>query len=113
MMPTPWMVTLMRWSAGVKDEYGDPTAEYVEEDLWLHGLAPGAMDLDQPNRNAEEVLWTLYAPGGTTVASQDLIILPWDPATQYEVNGRSKDWTKGPWDYPDAGVVIELRKVAG
>lgn len=109
-MPAPWKVLLLRWSEGVKDEYGDASSEYVEEDLWLHGLAPGAMDLNVPNRDADEVKWTLYAPAGTTVSAQDLVIVD---SEEYQVNGDSLDWTRGPWIYPDAGVVIELRKVDG
>ena len=109
-IPTPYKLTVRRYSSTQEDEYGNAVPVWAEEEIAVHGMAPGAIDLEDVTRNAEEVSWTVYAPAGTVVRTQDTVLIDGD---EYQVIGRVKDWSQGPWANPVAGVVFELKRTEG
>ncbi len=114
MIPAPHTLHVRRWSdGGGTDPHGNPLPGQhgAPEALPVHGYAPGASrEAVEAGRNTTEIAWTVYAPAGTQVAAEDLVVLG---GVEYEVVGDSLDWAKGPWLNPVAGVVIELRKQRG
>ena len=109
---TRHVLLVQRYAEGAKDRHGNVTVTYLPtEPVPIRAAAPGAaQERIVAGRNPDEVAWTLYAPAGVQVASRDRAI--W-LGVEYEVMGDSLDWSHGPWDFPDAGVVIELRRQGG
>lgn len=102
-----------RRQVGAKDPHGNPVVTYADGIDWpVHGYSPGAnVEPGQPNRDLSLILWTVYAPAGGNAPSElDLVTLE---GTDYAVEGRPADWTKGPWQHPTAGIVVELKKAEG
>jgi hypothetical protein len=65
----------------------------------------------QTNRDLSVVAFTVYSPASADLpGARDLVTLD---GADYAVNGTPKDWTRGPWANPSAGVVVELRRVEG
>ena len=112
-LPTPWTLGVRRHAGSVKDAHGNTTSVFAEPIAWpVHGVAPGAMDEPfEARRDSSLVLWTVYAPkSSATPTERDRVIFD---GVEYAVNGRPKDWTRGPWPNPAAGIVVELRNVEG
>lgn len=112
MIPAPHSITVKRQQLGAVDAHGNPTVTYsTPETIAVHGIAPGASaESVAAGRNVDSVAWTVYAPAGTVIAAADVVTVA---GVDYEVNGDSLDWTRGPWPNAAAGVVIELRRRSG
>ena len=107
-----YAITVKRYQSGALDAHGNPAITYsAPESIDVHGIAPGASaESVASGRNVDSVAFTIYAPAGVVVGAKDLVTLD---GTDYEAEGDSLDWTRGPWANSAAGVVIELRKWAG
>lgn len=113
MIPTPYSLTVRPFLAGVTDDYGNPVNAWGSSRSWqVHAVAPGAMEEPgQTNRDLSVVAFTVYAPASDALPGvRDLVTVD---GVDYAVNGTPKDWTRGPWANPAAGVVVELRRVEG
>lgn len=107
------LLGVRRYAGASKDAHGNATTTYGDPFDWeVHGLAPGAMG--EPgvlNRDASEVEWTVFAAKSSKVPTErDLVVVD---GQDFAVEGRPKDWTRGPWQHPTAGVVVELRRLEG
>lgn len=111
-LPTPHTVGHRAFTPGVADGRGNVEGGWADPvDLRVHSVAPGATD--EPGTAARDlslIAWTIHAPAGTDVGPRDLIVVG---GREYRVNGEMRDWTKGPWSMPIAGVVIELLRAEG
>lgn len=112
-IPTPWVLTLRRFSTVVDDSHGNDIPVYGDPEPWpVHAYAPGAND--EPgvaNRDLSMILWTVHAPAAEPIPRErDLVTLEGD---DYRVDGRPRDWSKGPWPFPEAGVVVYLVRAEG
>lgn len=113
MIPTPHAVSVRRWvPGGTPNPHGYSEGSHgPAEPLPVHALAPGASEeARQSGRDVSEVAWTVYAPAGTVIGSEDLVTVG---ADEFEVVGDSLDWTRGPWPNAAAGVVFELKRQEG
>lgn len=113
MLPTPWSVGVKRFSPdGVEDAHGNSSDAYAEPlPLPCYFIAPGAMDEPaNANRDLSVVEFTIGAPENPNLpAERDRVVLE---GVEYAVNGKPKDWNRGPFGYRP-GVTFELRKVEG
>lgn len=113
MLPTPHTLQVKRRISGTKDAHGKPAITYATATDWLvHGYAPGAnVEPTNPNRDLSLILWTVYAPANDDAPAElDRVVLE---GAEYAVEGRSADWTNGPWPHPTAGIVVELKRAEG
>lgn len=111
-LPTPYTVAHKRYDGGAVDAHGNPKPSWLAPvDLKVHAIAPGAMEVDRDGtRDLSKVLYTLLCPAGTTADIKDLIGVD---GTDYAIEGEPKDWSRGPWHHPTAGVQIYLKAVEG
>lgn len=111
-LPTPYTVGHRVFSSTGRDSHGNPIKTFAPAvDLKVCGIAPGAMaEPDNINRDLSVVLFSLFCPAGTVVGELDRIVMGVD---EYDIEGRPKDYTQGPWDNSIAGVVIELKATEG
>lgn len=134
-LPTPWLVHIERklvggdqaaWAAADKpwtesvdawqeatspqelNPHGYATAKYAEpEPLWVHAISDGpSKELVDAGGNTDEIAKTVYAPSHAQVGYEDRVVID---GIKYEVAGSPKDWTRGPWLNPIAGIEISLR----
>ena len=110
MIPALYTITFRTYSEGEPDRYGDVTPVWTDREIPVHGMAPGAQERSDGDRTSEEVAWTVYAPSGTVVSSKDSAIID---GREYQVIGQPADWSRSPFPFGDAGVVIELRNQEG
>ena len=113
MLPTSYTLGVKRRVEGEKDSHGNPRVTYAAPTDWrVHGLQPGAnIETAQPNRDLSEIVWTVYAPASDEAPGElDLVVVDGE---DFEVEGRLADWTRGPWEHPTAGIVVELRRHTG
>ena len=102
-----------RYTSGTEDAHGNADSDYAEPVEWdVLGVAPGGMaEPYYPDRDLSDIAWTVYAlPSDNTPTERDRVDFDGDT---YEVNGRPKDWTHGPWQNPSAGIVVELKRTEG
>ena len=112
-LPTPHLVHVRRWAISMTtDPHGNPIGAHGEpEELWVHSIAPGPTVEDvQAGRSTVASDLTVLAPAGTTLGADDLVIVD---GIEYHADGDSRDWTKGPWPMPIAGVELELSRKRG
>ena len=112
-LPTPHLIHVRRWSVGVtQDPHGNPVGAHGEpEELWVHSIAPGPTVEDvQAGRSTVASDLTVLAPAGTSLDARDLVIVG---GAEYHADGGSRDWTRGPWVNPVAGVQLELVRKDG
>lgn len=111
-LPVPYTVQRKPYQGTVEDVHGNVTDSWgTAVDLPVHGIAPGAMDEPgQGQRDVSMVEFSLLCPAGTVADERDRITLD---GKDFDINGRPRDYTRGPWDNPVAGVVIELKRVEG
>lgn len=111
-VPTPYTAGLRKHSGSGRDALGNTVQSWGEAvDMPVHWGSPGAMDEPgKANRDASAIEWTLCVPPGTDVGERDRVV--WN-GEEYDVSGRPRDWTQGPWVNPVAAVVIELERVEG
>ena len=107
------LLSVRRWSESAEvDKHNNPVGGYGEpEPLPVLALEPGASrEAVASGRVTDEVAWTLYCPAGTQVGGRDVVAID---GIDYPVNSDSLDWTRGPWENPAAGVVVELLRKRG
>lgn len=118
-MQTHHTLGVRRRIAGSKDARNNPTITYGASAPWqVHSYAPGAAGsstannaVNLPNRDLSLILWTVYAPAnGEAPTELDLVVLD---GVEYAVEGRPGDWTNGPHPFPNAGLVVELKRAEG
>lgn len=111
-LPTPYTVGHRRWVEGEENPHGYTEGHHGDAvDLAVHAIAPGpSQESIAAGRNPTEIAWTIYAPAGTTANSADLFVVD---GLEYEVDGMPRDYTRGPWPNPVAGVTIELKRQGG
>lgn len=111
-LPTPYALTVREPTPGDPDEFGNPTTTWTERTWRVHGVAPGGMsEPDQPNRDLSLIAFTIYGPKADAPTSEHAEIQV--DGEWFTIEGRPKDWTRGPWPHPTAGVVVELRRAEG
>lgn len=112
MFPTPYVLQVRRRVEAV-DEWGDPVPGWGAPEPWpVHGLAPGVMDEPwAPDRERSDIAWTVYAPAdGRVPTERDQVVVDGEA---FQVSGRPRDFSMGPWPDDWAGVVVELTRIEG
>lgn len=107
------VLQVRRYTAATKDALGNDVPTFADPIDWpVRQVDPGAMsEPREPHRDASVVVFTVHAnPHPNTPTARDRVIVDGD---EYAVNGHPKDWTRGPWRNPVAGIVVELRNVEG
>ena len=111
-LPTPYRLPLRERVAGDRDDFGNVEWTWVEREWAVHGIAPGVMDEPMmSNRDLSRIVYTVFGPkrdAPTTESAEIQVDGEWFP-----IDGKPKDWTRGPWEHPTAGVVVELTRVEG
>lgn len=115
MFPTPHTLRVRAsTTTGTADGFGNiPAASWTERDWPVHGYVEGVATTEQVGDNRADlsvIAYTVYAPAAASPGEYDEVQLA---GQWYPVNGRPKDYSHGPWPFPGAGVVVELRKVNG
>lgn len=115
MFPTPYTLTVRRWLPdGVPNPHGYVEAAYGDPETFkAHAIAPGSMpeaETTSAGRDMSEILWTVYAPAGTSIHSKDLVTFN---GTEYEVDGDPRDYGYSPFSNSVGGVTIALKKQEG
>lgn len=112
MIPTPYTLRVRSKVDGDPDEFGNVTSTWVERDWLVHGYVEGPATTEQlgSNRDLSVVSYTVLAPAGSGVGEYDEVRVAGE---WYAVNARPADYSHGPWEFPDAGVVVELRAANG
>jgi hypothetical protein len=119
-IPTPWSVGVRRFETSGTDAHGNPTETHSATVLSLpvHFVSPvgsaGRFASVEPFRENRDLLTTDLLVGAPTSddlpTSRDLVV--WNEE-DYRVEGAVADFTRGPWDHPDAGVTFIIRRVEG
>lgn len=107
------LLQVRRYEAGATDAYGNAADGLSAPQAWsVRGIAPGAMSEPyEATRDASSVVWTVYADkSGDVPGVRDVVVLDGD---EFNVIGEPRDWTRGPYPNPTAGVVVELGRVEG
>lgn len=113
MIPTPHTLHIRYWTSNSKDDHGNDVPMYSGPTPWpVHAIAPGAItEPTEPDRDAELIMYTIYAPATLDQpGARDLVVIN---GVDYPVDGRPRDWTFGPWPFPEAGIAVYLRRVEG
>lgn len=101
-----------RLTSGADDGHGNVGETFADPTPWeVWGLAPGSMREAIVGRDLSEVAWSVLAPKSAAMPTErDVVVVD---GADYAVNGRPQDFTRGPWENPGAGVVVELVRVEG
>lgn len=112
MIPAPYQAGVRKYSGTTRDALGNLTPLWAAPvQVPVHWGSPGAMDEPgQKNRDASRVAWSLCVPPGTPIGERDRVV--WQ-GEEFDVSGRPRDWTLGPWPNPVAAVVVELERTDG
>ena len=126
MIPAPHVIGVRRWrSTGSVNAHGvEEWAHSAPEPVRVHAVGPRVQEEPgEARRWAVIDGLTVYAPAGTMVAAEDVVLWPVvvspdgvvdvSRAGDYQVAGPVADWTHGPWVNPVAGVTFELEQVRG
>ena len=126
MIPAPWVVGVRRWSQdGPVDAHGNTGWGHGDPvPVPVHAVGPRVQEEPgDPRRWVVVDGLTVYAPAGTVVAAEDVVLWPValradgtldaSAAVEYQVTGPVADWTRGPWVNPVAGVTFDLETVKG
>lgn len=118
-LPTPYVLGVKRRNVGSNDGHGNPAKTFAAAVDWpVHGFAPGAAGSSignnqpsQANRDLSVILWAVYAPVNDLAPTElDRVVLD---GVEYDVEGRPADWSSSPWPFPEAGLVVELKRAEG
>jgi hypothetical protein len=103
-------IGIKRYQAGEPDPFGNPRAGYAPvADLLVYGHAPiGTMEQLADRDDATTTLF-VFAPTGTTVASNDVIVVN---DLDYEMVGAVEEFSHGPYGAP-GGVRFMIRRTEG
>jgi hypothetical protein len=101
-----------RHSTSGVDDYGNPVDTFGPPVVWdVWWLAPGTMREIFDARDASEIIWTVGAAADSDAPTEfDRVVVD---GSEFAVNGRPADWTRGPVANPTAGLTVELRRVEG
>lgn len=106
-IPTPWVVTVLPYTGGEPDDYGNATATYGDGLLFsVYGWAPVGADEVTTGRDVAAADLALYAPSGFRCNPRDRVRI--DGLT-YEVTGPMEDYGRGPFGF-SPGVRVNLRR---
>lgn len=110
---TPYEVLVNRRGPSPGDDvYGNPLPGVVTVlTLPVYGIQPGAMvEPDQPNRDLSLIAYTILAPIHENLPVEgDTVTID---GVEHEVEGRVKDWTRGPFGFTP-GATFELLRAEG
>jgi len=112
-IPSRFTLGVRRYAATAADAHGNAVPAFAAAIPWpVRQVDPGAMlDPRDPNRDASVVAFTIHAnPHPNAPTERDRVVVD---DVEYEVEGHVKDWSRGPWSNPVAGVVVQLRNVKG
>lgn len=111
MVPTPYTLLVREPTPGPVDEFGNASETWETRGWVVHGVAPGAMtEPEESNRDLSVVAFTVLAPAGAIPGERAQVQVD---GTWFDVDGRPRDYSRGPWDFPEAGVTVELRYADG
>ena len=113
MIPSRFTLGVRRLVSEGKDAHGNTVTAHADAVNWpVRQIDPGAMaEPFEARRDASVVVYTIHAdPHPNTPTVRDLVVVD---GIEYAVEGEPKDWTRGPWPNPVAGIVVELRNVEG
>lgn len=112
MIPTRFEVSWRRRLVGEDlDPHGNPVVSFAQPvTLPVHGIEDGGGDwVAAAGRDTSKIAHTLYLPAGPLPRPGDLLVLDGEEL----VVDLSRDWTKGPWIHPDAGMAVAARRKEG
>lgn len=113
MLPTPYMVGVSRIARSGEDAHGNPVKSWADPVVWpVSAIAPGDMDEQVAGQDRSDIRVTLFAPAGhpNEPHEHDRVVID---GLEYDVDGAVKDWTRGPWSNPFAGVQVVCVRVEG
>lgn len=109
--PTPWTVGRRVFDESGEDAHGNPVPSWSEPvPQPVYAWAPaGTSEPFEAGR--DPVTWDLdlFAPPGFAAAPRDRFLVD---GTEFEVEGRVRDFNHGPFGFMP-GVVVRLRRVEG
>lgn len=111
--PEPYTLGVKRRRTGTKDTRNNPVITYDDPHDWaVYGYHSGAnTDPGLPNRDMSLILWTVYSDVTDEAPGElDRVVLN---GAEYDVEGRPVDYSNGPWNFPGAGLVVELKRAEG
>lgn len=111
-IPTPYVLQVKR-SSLTTNAHNEQVRSWGSPVDWpVHSYAPGDNSLPaSPNRDESEILWTVYAPADENLPVEfDKVTLGGD---DYLVAAHPGDWSHGPWDFPEAGAAVLLKRTEG
>ncbi len=111
--PTPYTVGVKRLVEGDRDAMG------VKQDSWAEPvdwpvMAPYPASMEEPRRDDRDVSVSSLAilgPSGhpNEPRDRDRVVVG---GVEYEVDGKPRDWSQGPWGW-SAGVQVNVKRVEG
>lgn len=113
MIPTPFTLRVRRVADGPVDDFGNATRVEAEHFWPVYFIAPGGMDepvatsrSGSANRDLSIVEFTIGSPESPLAPTEyDEVEVD---GTWFKVNGRPKNWNRGPWGFAP-GIIVELR----
>ena len=126
MIPAPHVIGVRRWVVtGGVDAHGVESWGHSDpEPVPVHAVGPRVQEEPgDPRRWVVVDGLTVFAPAGTRVAAEDVVLWPArvdadgvldvSAADVWQVEGPVADWTHGPWANPVAGVTFDIVQVRG
>ena len=121
MIPTPYTLRVRTQETGPDDDLGNSTSTWVERDWRVHSYVQGPATTEQlaSNRDLSVIAYTVLAPAVGIPGEYDEVAVighnigDVDKLVWHAVNGRPADYSHGPWVFPEAGAVVELRTANG
>lgn len=114
MIPTPHVVGLRTWKRVGADSRGnDVWAHGAAADWRVHFIAPASAVEASIGGHDEQVTDDLEvgAPAdGLRPGPRDRVVID---GREFNVIGHPQDFSHGPWRFPDAGIIVRLRRVEG
>lgn len=112
MIPTPYTLRVRTQETGPDDDLGNSTSTWVERDWRVHSYVQGPATTEQlaSNRDLSVIAYTVLAPAVAIPGEYDEVAVG---GVWHAVNGRPADYSHGPWVFPEAGAVVELRTANG
>ena len=110
-VPTPYTLQIVPSVEGAPDTLGNvattdgPPVPWLVHS-WHHGSSDEAV---QQGREPSSVSVTVYAPTAP-LTGRDRVVIGSD---SFAVIGDPRDWTHGPWDHPQAGFEVQLKRREG
>lgn len=112
MIPAPHRLTHQRHAWGPPDGRGNRTDTWTDAgEVAVHSISGPEGELADPTRPGGRVDLVVHAPAALLdrIHVRDRLVIDGRALTVIQV----LDWTKGPWQFPAAGIEIHLRQVEG